>query len=243
MTSEPPADAERPRAQRRGRRAATWVALGVIVVGAVAIGASIFAPAAPPSTAPVESFPGGDTVAFYGDSYTLGTGASDPALRWSSIVAAERGWNEVNPSVNGLGFVNNRDAGGPDLVEQVIAAKPDIVFVTMGLNDNFSMPGRAADIQAAITEDFSTLKAELPKARFVVVEPFWYTDERPESVEQIIGWVREAASVINADYIPDASRWLEGRPELMASDGLHPNDAGYEVMAEKMDAALVKLGL
>jgi len=25
-------------------------------------------------------------VAFYGDSYTLGTGASDPSLRWSSII-------------------------------------------------------------------------------------------------------------------------------------------------------------
>ena len=29
----------------------------------------------------------------------------------------------------------------------------------------------------------------------------------------------------------------------MASDGLHPNDAGYEEMTQKMDAALRELGL
>jgi lysophospholipase L1-like esterase len=29
----------------------------------------------------------------------------------------------------------------------------------------------------------------------------------------------------------------------MASDGLHPNDAGYAAMAARMDAELTKLGL
>src|SRR5580700_9199130 len=43
-------------------------------------------------------------VAFYGDSYTLGIGATSAARRWSTIICAERGWREFNPSVNGLGF-------------------------------------------------------------------------------------------------------------------------------------------
>ena len=29
----------------------------------------------------------------------------------------------------------------------------------------------------------------------------------------------------------------------MADDGLHPNDDGYAAMAEKMDAALIAIGL
>jgi len=29
----------------------------------------------------------------------------------------------------------------------------------------------------------------------------------------------------------------------MADDGLHPNDAGYAAMAERMDEELAKLGL
>ncbi|MFM9877895.1 MAG: SGNH/GDSL hydrolase family protein [Rhodoglobus sp.] len=183
-------------------------------------------------------------VAFYGDSYTLGTGASVPSVRWSSVICAGRGWSEFNPSVNGLGFINNRSTFGEgDLPSLVIADDPDIVFITMGLNDNFSF-GRAADrIRGQITADFERLKTALPDARFIVVEPFWYTDSRPPSVEVIIGWVRAAAASIEADYIPGASRWIEGHPEWMASDGVHPNDVGYAEMAVRMDEELTKLGL
>ncbi|NQX10894.1 SGNH/GDSL hydrolase family protein [Microbacteriaceae bacterium VKM Ac-2855] len=192
----------------------------------------------------VSSTPGAPVVAFYGDSYTLGTGATDASKRWSSIICRERGWTEVNPSVNGLGFVNNRDRlAGTDLVEQVIDAEPDIVFVTMGLNDNFSWPDRADDIRTTIDADLTTLRNALPDARFVVVQPFWYTDEQPDSLLTISGWVSEAAARIRADYIDGSKDWIRGHPEWMASDGLHPNDDGYAAMAERMDAELTAIGL
>lgn len=188
--------------------------------------------------------PDAPLVAFYGDSYTLGTGASDRAHRWSTIICADRGWNEFNPSVNGLGFVNNRRAD-LDLPEQILALDPapDIVFVTMGLNDNFSYSFAADDIHRTIDADLQHLKAELPGARFIVVEPFWYTDDRPDSLGIIIGWVHDAADAIGADWVPGASHWIEGHPEWMAPDGLHPNDDGYAEMARQMDAALTELGL
>ena len=208
---------------------------------ALAVAAALMAGCAAAEEPPVTD-PDAPLVAFYGDSYTLGTGASDPARRWSTIICAERGWNEFNPSVNGLGFVNNRRPD-VDLPSEVIAQDPDIVFVTMGLNDNFSYDFAADEIHAAIDEDLQHLKAELPDARFIVVEPFWYTDERPASVEVIIGWVHDAADAIGADWIPDASHWIEGHPEWMAGDGLHPNDDGYAEMARRMDAALTELGL
>ncbi|ANJ26246.1 SGNH/GDSL hydrolase family protein [Agromyces aureus] len=216
-------------------------AVGLMLTGCVGAPASDDADDALPPDAPV--------VAFYGDSYTLGTGASAPERRWSSIIAADRGWAEFNPSVNGLGFVNNRapGLGGPaaDLVEEIVThdPAPDLVFVTMGLNDNFSMPSRADDIREAIDADLGRLSDELPGARLVVVEPFWYTDERPASVEQIIGWVRSGAERVDADWIAGASHWIEGHPEWMAADGLHPNDEGYAEMARRMDAELRALGL
>jgi lysophospholipase L1-like esterase len=199
--------------------------------------------------------PGGDSVpdpgdrtqplvAFYGDSYTLGTGASDPSARWSTVICEQRGWTEFNPSVNGLGFVNNRSTfGDGDLPDQIIAQQPDIVFVTMGLNDNFSYSRAAEQIRAQINDDLDRLATALPDARFIVVEPFWYTDERPESVEIIIDWVHESADRIGAEWIPGASHWIEGHPEWMAADGLHPNDDGYAEMATRMDQELKKLNL
>jgi lysophospholipase L1-like esterase len=183
-------------------------------------------------------------VAFYGDSYTLGVGASNPSHRWSTIVCAERGWREFNPSVNGLGFVRNRrNFGDGDLPSQILASNPDIVFVTMGLNDNFGFATDADRIRVQISTDLEYLRLALPMVRFIVVEPFWYTDDRPDSLSVITGWVKRAAEFIDADYIGGASHWLERHPEWMAEDGLHPNDDGYTRMAQQMDAALADLRL
>ena len=183
-------------------------------------------------------------VAFYGDSYTLGTGATSTLNRWSTVICAQRGWREFNPSINGLGFVNNRrNFGDGDLPSRIIASNPDIVFVALGLNDNFSFGAAEDRIRTQISTDLEYLRLALPTARFLVVEPFWYTDDRPDSLSIICGWVKAAADFIDADYIAGASHWLEHRPELMAKDGLHPNDAGYAVIAERMDAALSELRL
>lgn len=214
-------------------------------VVALALGLTACSAAPLPDTS--ASAGNGPLVAFYGDSYTLGTGASDPSLRWSTIISEERGWREFNPSVNGLGFVNHRENfGEDDLPALVIEQKPDIVFVTMGLNDTFSYDRRADLIRDTISGDLTRIRGALPSARIVVVEPFWYTEQRPASLEQIIVWVEDAAAEIGADWIPGASRWLDGHhagseDSWMASDGLHPSDVGYAHMAEQMDAALTRL--
>jgi lysophospholipase L1-like esterase len=217
----------------------TIAALVAAVTVMVAAGCSSLTPEAAPS------MPDSPLAAFYGDSYTLGTGASAESVRWSTVITGERGWREFNPSVNGLGFVNNRRDFGPtgDLPGLIIAEKPDVVFITMGLNDNFSYDYFPTKIRDQITTDFDRLSEALPDALFIVVEPFWYTDERPPSVDIISGWVRDAAATIDAEYIPGASHWLEGHPEWMAADGLHPNDEGYAEMARRMDEGLDALGL
>jgi lysophospholipase L1-like esterase len=190
------------------------------------------------------SRPPGTLVAFYGDSYTLGTGASAPSRRWSTIICAEREWQEFNPSVNGLGFIRNRHVfGDGDLPSAIIAERPDILFITLGLNDNFAYEVAAASIESQISTDFDRLAAALPATRFVVVEPFWYQDERPASVDTIISWVRAAAARIGAEYIAGASHWIDGHPEWKARDLLHPNDAGYAAIAQRFDLALRNLGL
>ncbi|MBH0083943.1 SGNH/GDSL hydrolase family protein [Salinibacterium sp. SWN167] len=215
-----------------------------IIATTVVVAAALSLSACSSEEPAAERDPNEVRVAFYGDSYTLGTGASASENRWSTVISEQRGWSEFNPSVNGLGFINNRSAfGDGDLPSMIIADDPDIVIVTMGLNDNFSFDARASDIRTQISADFDRLTTALPDARFIVVEPFWYTDERPESVETIIGWVEAAASDSGADYIAGASHWIEGHPEWMASDGLHPNNEGYAAMASEMDQALRTLGL
>jgi lysophospholipase L1-like esterase len=226
----------------RARRLLSLGAVASLIAGLTACSSPV--PEAAPSAPVLDA--NAPVVAFYGDSYTRGTGASSPEKRWSTVVSAERGWREINRSENGLGFVNRRASMGPgldDIPALIIDDDPDIVFVTMGLNDNFSYDRAADEIHTAIDSDLDRLRDGLPNARIVVVEPFWYTDDRPASVDVIAGWVEAAAERIDADHIDGASHWLDGHyadasDSWMASDGLHPNDTGYAYMAERMDAAL-----
>lgn len=219
-----------------------WVLAGAVVAVVTALTACTL-----PSTstgADAELSADAPLIAFYGDSYTLGTGATSPSVRWSTRIAESRGWREFNPSVNGLGFINNRSTFGVgDLPSQIIDRQPDFVIVTMGLNDNFAYAYAADAIEAQIAIDLRRLREGLPDARIIVVEPFWFTAQRPESLEIISGWVRDAAGSIGADYIEGASTWIAGRDGEMAADGLHPNDEGYSLMTQFMDAALLELGL
>ena len=230
------------------------LAAAVVIVGIVVIAPTDSGRAVPKSThaagttvaTGVTAATGvtGPLVAFYGDSYTRGTMASSPAKRWSTIVSRDHGWREFNPSHNGLGFIRHRSLfGRGDLPDLIIMQHPDIVIITLGLNDNFAFAESADAIHAQIGADFSRLKLALPDARFIVVEPFWYADVRPPSVDIIGGWVEAAAADIHADYIPGASHWIEHHLEWMASDGIHPNDRGYAEIAKRMDAALTAKGL
>jgi hypothetical protein len=115
----------------------TVVVAVVSAILAIASAVSLLgcAPASLPDLDQKPCDPNATRVAFYGDSYTLGTGASEPSLRWSTVVCDQRGWSEFNPSVNGLGFINNRSIFGiGDAPSQVIDDDPEIVFITMGLN-------------------------------------------------------------------------------------------------------------
>ncbi|MGK9149421.1 SGNH/GDSL hydrolase family protein [Plantibacter flavus] len=176
----------------------------------------------------------GPLVAFYGDSYTKGSAASSPSARWSSLVAKAEGWTEYNAGYPGLGFVRKRDQVG-DVAGDVIAQHPEVLIVALGINDNFVWAGNEQAIQDAVLPEFQRLRDGLPNTRIVVVEPWWYTADRPESVERIIGWVHGAAEAIDADYISGASHWLDENPGAWISeDGLHPSDAGYAHLAQRM---------
>lgn len=184
----------------------------------------------------------GVRVSFYGDSYTRGKAASAESARWSTIVSAAHGWTELNHGIDGLGFVRQRASfADDDVPSAIIAEQPDMVIVALGLNDNFVYDRAADRIREQIGVDFDRLADGLPDARIIVVEPFWYSDQRPDSVDVIAAWVRDSAAEHGFEYIAGASRWLEGHPEWMADDVLHPNDAGYAELARRMNEELAAL--
>lgn len=179
--------------------------------------------------------PAGSVAAFYGDSLTFGLGATSPEQRWSSLLCARREWTEVNPSVSGLGFVQART--GLDLPQQIVAAAPDLVLVTLGHNDLLLVDDRGAEVKAAIESDLALLRAGLPEALIVVFALFSPLTFEPPQVTSVNGWLRAAAADVGATFVPKSSGWLVGHPEWTV-DGIHLSDRGNAELAALVDDEL-----
>ncbi|GAB3526541.1 SGNH/GDSL hydrolase family protein [Arthrobacter monumenti] len=189
-------------------------------------------------------------VAFIGDSYAEGQGASAEENRWTTLLSEQLGWVEMNFARGGSGYVsavtdNAELACGLDycpsyseMVDKVAEAEPDIVFVSGGRNDT----GTAGFVlEAKINDLYMNLRKELPEAKIVATNPVWAANDKPFGAPMFGATVKSAVKAAGGTYV-DIGQPLEGRPELIAEDGLHPNDAGHEVLAEETVDALVAKG-
>lgn len=237
-------------------RPRTLLAAVALVVAALAItgctGASAMTPGheqsdvavtSPTNPAPSNTLAAPVDVAFYGDSYTHGHSASVYAKRWSSVLSTENGWTELNFGISGLGFQANRSMH-PDQPTLIVAAHPDMVIVMLGINDARTWDELSpAKVHAAIDDDLKTLRDGLPDAPIVVLAPMWATSTTPKQVGVMAGWLQDAAAEEGAYYVPGATSWIHGNKAYLSSDDLHPNDAGYQHIANELEIALRKLGL
>jgi lysophospholipase L1-like esterase len=194
------------------------------------------APSIPGWTGPVRL-----RAVFLGDSYTRGSGASTAANRWSTLVAATKGWTEINQGVSGTGYGTRQDRPPgrpyPDRLAEVVAAHPAIVVVSGGIND---LRSPAPIVARGVTRTYSMLRSLLPRAKIIAVAPFSNDQAPTAALRTIASEVHEAAVSVGADFV-DPGYVLEGHAELVHQDGPHaghPNDAGYARMATAIDSAL-----
>jgi lysophospholipase L1-like esterase len=176
-----------------------------------------------------------------GDSYTIGTGASDETRAWPSIIAGRIGAELTNPAVNGYTTLDLIRDELPYLERD----PPDIVSILIGVND--LVQGRSA---AQYRESLRTIYDRiqdlgLPKGRVIAVSiPAWsYVPaaadfggaEHVAAQTSIFNEVaREEAEVRGFTWvdITEASMSGIGTAGWIASDELHPADAQYAAWAE-----------
>lgn len=190
-------------------------------------------PATAPSESPQAPAGAGLQVAFIGDSYTEGLGASDPAVRWSTLLSAANGWEEVNLGVSGSSYGEglgewNSYAGQ---VEEAIVVQPDVVVVSGGLNMS------EADQQLGVASVFEDLRLGLPDARIVAVSPFWVSTDYPAQLALTGDEVKTSVESVGGSYI-DVGHLFEQEFDYFLGDGLHPDDAGHQLIANVVDAGL-----
>jgi len=166
-----------------------------------------------------------------GDSYTIGTGASDESRSWPAIVAARLPADLTNPAVNGY-TTEDLIRNELPLVEVV---NPDLITVLIGVND--LVQGRSLD---QYRHSLATIYNAIEDRPVVAVSiPTWsYMPAAAgfggvEHVERLTGQFNDVA---RGQATARGFAWVDlgpvstsriGAPGWIASDLLHPGDAQY----------------
>lgn len=184
---------------------------------------------------------------FFGDSYTTGAGSKKGG--YVTAIAREQKWSSRNLARGGTGFIPNPDqtveqartACGADycesFIEQIPAAvkiDPEIVVVNDGRNGVGANPDV---LRESIGAFFEELRVQLPDATIYVTSPLWQDETAPDELNDLAEWERAAAESVDATFL-DLGQPLEGRPDLIGPDKVHPNEEGYQVLAASINAGL-----
>lgn len=177
-------------------------------------------------------------VVFYGNSITEGWGQFFPAMF------------PDRPYIN-------RGIGGqttPQMVvrfhQDVVALKPRVVVILAGIND---IAGNTGPSTLEMIEDNLRAMTEMAKANGIRVVlssvlPAYDFPWRPgmEPAPKVVAlnaWMKRYAAKAGAIYLDYHSAMADARQGMrdgLSSDGVHPTEAGYRVMAPLVEKAIAE---
>ena len=182
-----------------------------------------------------------------GDSTGVGTGASDPAFSVSGLLGAAY----PRLAVHNLARDGARLGEVPQQLAASDGATPwgwDVILISAGGNDVIRGTDSAALAQA-LDQSFQAARARLAAGGRVLVQPPGNVGHAPFFLPPVSALMNSraaemhaavrAAALRHAVTVVDMARPREQdpfvqRPELNASDGLHPSDAGYRVWRDEL---------
>lgn len=206
-------------ARRAWKRVPPWGVLGAGLI-AVAGGCS-----ARPAVANLDSR--GSAIICFGNSLTKGEGAST-GRDYPSLLATTLGREVINAGVSGE---TTRDALRR-LEADVLAKDPRLVIVEFGGDDFLQQLGRK--------ETFANLDTIVRRiqARGAMVVPVGVPSGLLGDAAR--GEYRKIARTRRAAFVPNILDGILTHPQLK-SDELHPNDLGYEKIAQRIAQAVEPL--
>jgi lysophospholipase L1-like esterase len=207
-------------------------------------------------------------VVTFGDSITDGTNSTiDADHRWPDFLAARFAASRNDDTgVVDEGIAGNRllhDDIGPNALSRLdrdVFATPGVRFMTvlLGINDiGFGglFPAQAVsadDIIAAHRQLIARAHARGIRIYGCTLTPFkganppYFSDAGEAKREAVNAWIRtsgEYDAVIDFEAaVRDPANPLQILPAFDSGDHLHPNDAGYQAMANAIDLRLFKAG-
>jgi len=173
-------------------------------------------------------------VVFYGTSITQGGCASRPGMSYQAIVGRQLNLDFVNLGVSGNGK-------GEPAVADMVAEIDASAFVV-----DFSQNNPTIESLREVYEPFLiALRTKHPKTPIIAITAIASSRETPR-LDQMRQHIRDVVK----RRIGDGDRWLtlvEGTTLLGADrldglvDGVHPNDLGFQWMADGLAAHLARI--
>lgn len=200
-----------------------YIVIGVGVLVAAVVGVALVWP----GEAAVRNYPSSGTeVIAFGDSLVQGVGASAPEKNFVSVLSTQLG----RPIVN-LGVSGNTTADGVQRLGELDKYQPKVVMVLLSGNDRLrQIP------QEQTLANLGTIIEYLQNKGAVVVLLGVRGDLFGNGHDDKLKALAESRQAV---YLPDVLDGLFGNNRYMA-DLVHPNDAGYAKIANRIYPLLLK---
>ncbi len=200
-----------------------FILAGLVVVGAIAQIITLLL-----DNHPIVNFPPkGTTIVALGDSLTSGVGASSPEHGYVHILEERLRVTIINKGISG-----NTTSDALKRLDDVLAVKPDIVIILLGGNDYLQKIPKE--------ETFANLRAIIARIQssgavvlLVGIRGGILHDNFADDFSAL-------GDEMGTIFIPDALDGIFNNPKFM-SDQIHPNDAGYLKIADKIAPKLLGL--
>ena len=231
--------------RRYPRRVRRMFPLVVALLASAALSAPLSAPAHAVTPRPAASAERGQPRAlFFGDSYFVGGGCSPDAKRNMAYLAGtELGLRPTIRGAGGTGFVSaNPEYDLPPYLGQIKddaldVRDPELVVIAGGSNDVGQPVGK---VKKNATKVLRIARKKYPQALLVLVGPLdtygGYDDSIP-----IRDALRSVAKRLAVPFVDDMT-WVEGHPDWLCDDYVHPTYAGHVPLGARLAKALRKRG-
>lgn len=164
----------------------------------------------------------GPWVAF-GDSLTEGFGASE-GNNYPAVLGRKLG-----VTIQNLGKGGETTGDGANRVEEVAKLAPRVVLLCFGGNDSLNQESRTQTF-VNLARMIDRLHQEGSFLVLIGIRSASLRDRNEKYFAKLAGEKRVL-------YVPDMLRGLAFKPVYM-SDAIHPNDAGYQRIAERLEKKL-----
>lgn len=158
-------------------------------------------------------------IVAFGDSLTAGYGAGGVQNSYPSVLATLSGKQVINLGLSGDTAIN-----APTRLPQVLAEKPDMVLIEFGANDRIRNLGHEGAARA-VEQIVDAVQAS--GAIAVIV------DTGGPQMGAYTSAYKKIAKEKQAVFVPGIIRGIFNKRELK-SDMIHPNAAGYKIVAERV---------